>query len=119
MTSLRASVPVLRDRFGTTVNIPFGEQAEWPEFTAMFQANGWMFCADEFYLYASSNGVNFLPIYKFEPAGKLMDVAYGDGTYVFVGENLQILTSGGPDEYFNWNLQVQTPAEVPAMDDFM
>lgn len=107
MTSLRASYPVLRDRFTTFVRLPFGVDDYYNEAVGIMQANGYMFCVDEWGLHASEDGVNFLPIAELM-GDKISAVAYGNDKYVFVGEG--IWTSDGPDEYFNWNLQVQTPA---------
>lgn len=113
MTSLRASVPVLRDRFTSFTRIFFGSQASWNQVSGFGQANGWLFIADEYWLYASRDGVNFRPIYE-HGGDKLGEVAYGgegdDARYVFVWVSGDIHTSEGPNEYFNWNLQSVLPA---------
>lgn len=106
MTSLRASYPVLKDRFSNFVKLPFGTESFYNQPSGIMQAGGYMFIADEAWLYASEDGINFLPIRPLSGA-KIVSAAYGGGKFVFIGEG--IWTSDGPDEYFNWNLQAQTP----------
>ncbi len=115
MTILRASYPTLRDRFAEHVLLQLPMTTEWPQIQALFKCNGWMFVSDEWYLYASRNGLNFFPIYE-HGGSKINAAAFGNDTYVFIGESGQILTSEGPDEYMNWNLEEQTPDEGELYD---
>jgi hypothetical protein len=110
MTSQRVSYPVLQDRFAEHTMVKLPIQTEWPHIQGLFKCNGWMFISDEWFLYASRNGLNFFPIY-YHGGPKIGAAAYGNDVYVFVGESGQILTSEGPDEYMNWNLEEQTPYE--------
>jgi hypothetical protein len=109
MTSLRASYPVLKDRFSSFTRVPFGQSRTYNRPGRIMEANGYLFATDEQFLYVSRDGISFLKIAS-TSFSKISDVAYGGGKYVFVGEG--IWTSDGPDANFLWTLTEQTPDEV-------
>jgi len=118
MSSLRASYPVLKDRFSSYTKLTFGVYDWWTNPGRPIEANGYMFMQDESLLFVSLDGVTFIPIY--ELYYKITDVAYGDGKYVFSGTDSHILTSEGPDAYYNWNIEEQDYDEsLGLVDDFM
>jgi hypothetical protein len=102
---------VLKDRFSSYVQMPFGTSSYYNQVVSVAQANGWMFVCSEDGVYATRDGVSFLKVLELG-GGKVIGAAYGGGKYVLVGDNSQIYTSVGPAEYNNWNFQTQTPDEA-------
>ena len=97
MTSLRSGAGLLRDKFIHPTKLNFGYGGAQGGLVG--QANGYLFVQD-YYVYASLDGFSFRMIGDVG-SSKIVDVAYGDGVYVFLTQ-YDIYTTGEPDANFNW-----------------
>lgn len=114
MTSLRAAYPLLtRDRFSSWDKFFYGVGTTYNYNEGLVQANGWMFVADYYNVYASRDGVTFVTCVYDTGGEKLVGAAYGGGVYVLLFSEGTILTSAGPDENLNWGWAIQEPAATP------